>query len=142
MIGIIAAMDLEVEAFLSLANEVESLSIDSVIYHRGKMANQEFVLTKSGVGKVACSYHVTKLIDSFHPSLLVNVGVAGSLRKEIRPLDIVIGNRVCQHDVFVPGWPIGFNQEKTCVSTKNYLLDIAKKVQVPFAVFFWKYCFW
>lgn len=136
MIGIITAMDIETEAFLKRMTHVCEKKVAGVSYYQGSIGEQELVLGKSGIGKVKCAYHTTHMVEHFQPELLINVGVAGSLSAEIGLLSMVVGTQICQHDMIVPGWPRGFHQEKSCVSTSDALLRVARQVKVDFPVYF------
>ena len=66
---------------------------------------------QSGIGKVNAAVATLTLIDSFHPSLVINTGVAGGTGGA-RVLDVVIPDRIAYHDVWcgpgtIPGEAAG-----------------------------------
>ncbi len=125
MIAIIAAMDVEVDAFKRLMSDVK---IDKNGYIIGKLAKKDIVLAKSGVGKVGAAINTTKLALLYDIHLIINIGSAGSLSKDVRIGDVVIANDIAFHDIEVPDWPKGFNQSVTCYHTNRELLAKIKIV--------------
>lgn len=97
MIGIIAAMDTEVEAIIQLA-EVEKKEIHGITFYEGTLANQSIVVMKSGVGKGNAAMASTILLEHYTLDAVVNIGTAGGLKPEEQILDAVLSERVVQHD--------------------------------------------
>ena len=54
-----------------------------------------------GVGKVFAAICAQTMILKFHPSLIINVGVAGSLSDSLNVADMVIARQLVQHDMDV-----------------------------------------
>lgn len=113
MIGVVAAMDEERDAFLNFMEDVSTCEEDGILYHTGKIANKDVVLVKSGVGKVACAVVLTCLIKKFHPELIINTGSSGSLNKKVHVGDVVLATKVAYHDcdVFGENWVRSFDKE-------------------------------
>ena len=98
-IGIIGAMELEVEtlkAQMQIKNIVKKASME---FHEGTLNGQEAVIVRSGVGKVNAGICVQILADLFHVTHIINTGVAGSLNAAIDIGDIVISTDALHHDM-------------------------------------------
>lgn len=60
-------------------------------------ATLRFPMVYTGVGKINAATVATKSILEYLPDLIVNVGTAGSLRKELKGIHLV--HKVIQHDM-------------------------------------------
>ncbi|MDO4465624.1 MAG: 5'-methylthioadenosine/adenosylhomocysteine nucleosidase [Bacillota bacterium] len=98
MIGIIAAMDIEVEAVKKYAQISHSEEIGGCVYHYGTMFGKDIVLCKSGVGKVGAAICTTILCAKNKIDMVINVGTAGGLLVEEQVLDVVISDHVVEAD--------------------------------------------
>ncbi|WP_028987499.1 5'-methylthioadenosine/adenosylhomocysteine nucleosidase [Thermicanus aegyptius] len=105
-VGIIGAMEEEIERFLPHLTEEESHVIAGIRYISGKMNGKPIVLVKSGVGKVNAAVCTQILIDRFSVSSILFTGVAGALHPELEIGDIVISTDAMQHDMDAS--PLGF----------------------------------
>ena len=63
-------------------------------------AGNEIRCALSGMGKVNAAYTAFELIREFQPDCIINAGVAGSLRSDIREGAVVVGAQVAYHDVW------------------------------------------
>lgn len=110
-IAIIAAMGKELDLLLPLIEGRSTVTINDTVFHTGHIAGRDVVAMQSGIGKVNAAVATLTLIDSFHPSLVINTGVAGGTGGA-RVLDVVIPDRIAYHDVWcgpgtVPGQAAG-----------------------------------
>ncbi len=98
-IGIIGAMELEVETLKAQMqiNKIEKRA--SMEFYEGSMDGKEVVIVRSGVGKVNAAMCVQILADIFHVTHIINTGVAGSLDASIDIGDIVVSSDALHHDV-------------------------------------------
>lgn len=133
MIGIIVAEVEEMEAVKEIMHDLKSLDINNLKIFTGKINNKDFLLARSGVGKVNAS-RVTQIItDKFDLSFIINVGSAGGLNENLNIGDIVLGEFLVQHDFDVTA----FGREKGFIpetgrffeSDKN-LLEKCKNVKL------------
>ncbi|MCY1025605.1 5'-methylthioadenosine/adenosylhomocysteine nucleosidase [Mammaliicoccus sciuri] len=99
MIGIIGAMEEEVEILKSSIENRETIQIAHVIFYKGNIEDKQVVLAQSGIGKVNAAITATLLINEFKPDLIINTGSAGSVDSELNIGDIIISNKVYYHDV-------------------------------------------
>ncbi len=98
MIGIIAAMDSELEAISQHMQDVKEVKDGPILIHEGTIDGQKIVMALSGVGKVSAAMASTILCLTYKPDLLLSVGVAGGLKEEQDVLDIVFSNGTVQAD--------------------------------------------
>lgn len=108
-IGVIGAMQMEVD---NLKASMEDVSVDvysNVEYVSGKLAGKDVVVAKCGIGKVFAAICAEAMILKFDVDMIVNIGVAGSLTKDLGVLDVAVANNVVQHDMDTSalGDPIG-----------------------------------
>ena len=92
LIGIIGAMTEDVEVLKKEMLVQAEYKQAGMQYFRGKLNDKDVVVVVSGVGKVNAAACTQILIDKFNVDIVINVGVAGGVGKEVRPGDIVIGS--------------------------------------------------
>ncbi|MBR1373332.1 5'-methylthioadenosine/adenosylhomocysteine nucleosidase [bacterium] len=95
---IIGAMDCEVEKLKEILNNVEEIKQGILTVYKGEAYGKTVVVAKSGVGKVCGAVCTQLLIDKFNPYCIINTGVAGGLGKGMQVLDIVLAEKLVQHD--------------------------------------------
>ena len=78
-IGVIAAMDSELEQLLGMLEGKAERTICGLQFSMGTLYGRDVVLLKCGIGKVNAARGAQILIDMFHPAALVNTGIAGGL---------------------------------------------------------------
>lgn len=116
MLGFICALSIEVEGIVTLMKSKEEATIAKITYYKGEIDGKEVVCCECGVGKVNAAMSTQIMIDAYHPDVIVNSGIAGSLSGKIRIGDIVISDDCVQHDMdgTEAGDPLGqvqFNDE-------------------------------
>lgn len=97
-IGIISAMDNEIEALLSEAEIDRVDTFGNTLYHVGRLRGQPVVITRSGIGKVRASSGATALFNNYKISKVIFTGIAGGIADEAQVLDVVVATRVLEHD--------------------------------------------
>jgi len=98
-IGIMTAMPEEVALLArELAREAEHVH-GGRTYCTGTLAGRRVVLVFSRMGKVAAAATAQHLIDVHRVGSILFSGVAGALRPDLRIGDIVVGDRLWQHDM-------------------------------------------
>lgn len=97
-IGIIAAMQEEMNAIKEIMKDIVEKQIYELIFIEGKLNKKDCVLVQCGVGKVNSSRVTQILIDKFEIEYIINVGSAGTANDELDIGDIVIGKNLAQHD--------------------------------------------
>lgn len=113
MLGILGAMDIEVDGLKAMTTDAAECVISGRKYIKGKIHGKDVVIAKCGIGKVNAALSAEAMILEFAPDLIINTGVAGSLTGELSIGDIVIADSVCQHDFDTSalGDPIGLIPE-------------------------------
>lgn len=108
-IGIIGALAEEVKALIELLEGAEKISLGGVDYHYGVISGKRVVVAGCGVGKVFAALSAEAMIVGFSPSLIVNTGVGGALADDLGTGDVVIAQKLCQHDMDTSaiGDPVG-----------------------------------
>ncbi len=129
MIGIIGAMEEEVEILKSSIENRETIQIAHVIFYKGNIEDKQVVLAQSGIGKVNAAITATLLINEFKPDLIINTGSAGSVDSELNIGDIIISNKVYYHDVNATAFGYKLGQVPSMpefYETDSKLIDLAK----------------
>lgn len=103
-IGIIGAMDEEVNILKSRMSDTKVREIASMKFYEGSLAGKEAVVVRCGIGKVNAAVCTQILTDLYHVEAVINTGVAGSLRNEIDIADIVLSVDALQHDMDATGF--------------------------------------
>jgi adenosylhomocysteine nucleosidase len=98
MIGIIGAMQEEIEVIQQEMTDITTQIIGNTTFYLGHWQGQEIVLVQSGVGKVNATIVATLLVDHFQLSALFFSGVAGAVSEELAVGDVVISRDLVQHD--------------------------------------------
>ena len=99
MIGIIGALDIELERLIDAMQEPVHREISGVPFTCGKLLGTDVVIARAGVGKVNAAVCAQTMALIYEPELIINSGVSGALSPELRVGDVVIGTDVVQHDV-------------------------------------------
>jgi len=97
-IGIIVAMEEELESILDIMDNIEEKEIYGLTFKTGQIEKNKIIVVKCGVGKVNAARVTQILIDTFNVKSVINVGAAGALNPFLNIGDIVIGEKLIQHD--------------------------------------------
>ena len=98
-IGIIGAMDEEVDILVELMEIKETIEKASLKFYKGILEGKDIVLVRCGIGKVNSALCAQILISEFDVDAVVNTGVAGALHSDLDVLDMVISTDAIQYDV-------------------------------------------
>ena len=98
-LGIIGAMEVEVESLKSAMDVKRTVSKASMDFFEGTIGGTEVVVVRSGICKVNAGICVQILVDTFGVTHVLNTGVAGSLDARINIGDIVLSTDAAYHDV-------------------------------------------
>lgn len=95
--------------------------------------NVQCYLVESGMGKVNAARSTQVLIDSMKVDYILNVGVAGSVSRDINKCDIVVADRLVQHDFDLR--PLGYEKGEIhnvgkYVDCDEELVKIAKTIKM------------
>ncbi|MCC5911954.1 MAG: 5'-methylthioadenosine/adenosylhomocysteine nucleosidase [Clostridiaceae bacterium] len=103
-IGIIGAMDEEVDILKEEMKIQEVKNIAGMDFYIGSLMNQSVVLVRCGIGKVNAAICTQILIGQLGVTEVINTGVAGAVHEDLDVLDVVISTDVQQHDFDVTGF--------------------------------------
>lgn len=108
-IGIIGAMELEVEELKSKLQGKKVTKKAGMEFNEGTLNGASVVIVRSGIGKVNAALCVQILADIFHVTHVINTGVAGSLNAKLDIGDILISRDALHHDMDVTifGYQLG-----------------------------------
>lgn len=109
MIGIIGAMEVEVERLREQMEDPVKETVSGMEFVRGKLRGQNVVLAKSGIGKVFAAICAQTMAIRYGVTTLVNSGVAGTMTPELHIGDVAISTACVQHDMDTSalGDPVG-----------------------------------
>ena len=118
---IIGAMEEEILPLVE-GGDFQKREESPYFWYEGDRDDFHWIVTVSRVGKVAmsaCAQHFLTMIrhdPSFAEhdvDLVINMGVAGAIDPSLNQGDIVIGDRLCQHDMDVTGlgYEVGLNPD-------------------------------
>lgn len=129
-IGVIFAIEEELNAFKKLIKIDNEYTIFDLTFYESRINNNLCTLVQCGVGKVNAARTAQILIDNMKVDYIFNVGVAGGIDGSLKVGDIVIGEKLVQHDFDVTP----FNYQKgqipnvgTFIESDEYLIKIAEK---------------
>ena len=105
-IGIIGAMELEVETLKSKLQELQITERAGMQFYTGSLNGVSAVICQSGIGKVNAALCVQIMADLFAVTHLINTGIAGSLDAALDIGDVAISTDVMYHDFHVG--PFGY----------------------------------
>ena len=97
-IGIIFAMKEELNAVLNKMELINQYKIFDLEFYECKYKDIECVLVECGIGKVNAARCTQIVIDNIKVDYVLNVGVAGGISKKVNIGDVVIGDKLIQHD--------------------------------------------
>ena len=126
----IFAMKEELDSLLKYLKIEKEYNIFDLKFYEGMIHNNYCILTESGVGKVNSARCTQILIDNMDVDMIINIGVAGGISEKLKVCDIVIGEKLVQHDFDITA----FNHEKgyipnvgVYIDSDTYLVNIAKE---------------
>lgn len=102
-IGIIGAMQVEVDLLLEQLTDDQTTTISDMVFHEGTLAGVPVVVVRCGVGKVNAAMCAQTLIVCFGVTRVINTGVAGALDETLHVGDLVVSTDAVHHDMDVTG---------------------------------------
>ncbi len=130
-IGIIFAMKEELDELKKLINIEKIEKIYELTFFYGIIDNKTCIFVESGIGKVNAARTTQILIDKIGVDYIFNIGVAGGISNDLQVGDIVIGEKIVQHDFDITA----FNHKKgyipnvgVYIESDKMLINIASNV--------------
>lgn len=97
--------------------------------YTGTIQNTQVLLVRSGVGKVNAARVCQIITDNYDLEFIINLGSAGALNDNLKIGDIVVGQKLVQHDFdvtafgrqkgFIPETGIFFESDKNLIKICN-----------------------
>lgn len=133
-IGIIGAMEVEVEMLKEATNIEKIDKIAGMTFSKGELEGQEIVLVTSGIGKVNAAVCTQILVNKFDVTHVINTGVAGAIHDELDFGDLVISTDLIEHDMDATGFGYEPGQipqmEEWVFKADSELIELAEKAGV------------
>ena len=137
-IGMLGAFPAEVKNIKSMLSSKKSEKILGIEFTTGMLKGKKVVLAETGVGKVNAAMTTALLLEKFHPRNVIFTGIAGGVNPDLQPGDIVIAEKLAQHDLgrinpqgFNPRGvknPINGKRNPVFLYSNKDLVNIARKV--------------
>ena len=130
-IAIMGAMPEEIKPLLERVENLNRVEYANNSYYEATYKGKELVIAYSKIGKVFSSLTASTLLDKFGCSTLLFSGVAGAINPNLKIGDLIIANKLCQHDLDIStfGHAYGFVPEGSIfVDSDERLRLIAKEV--------------
>ncbi|MGB9679918.1 MAG: 5'-methylthioadenosine/adenosylhomocysteine nucleosidase [Thermoanaerobacteraceae bacterium] len=130
-IGIIGAMEEEVDILKKLFTSYEIKKIAGLDFYTGFIKNKNVTIVRSGIGKVNAAMATQILISEFHTKIIINTGVAGGIKPDIKIGDIVIASDALEYDFDVTafGYELGIipRMEDSIFRADEKIIELVKK---------------
>lgn len=130
-IGIIGAMEEEITPILALFPQAQEIALGGNVFYHIAYKGAEIYVAYSKIGKVHSAITASTMILRFGCEEVIFCGVAGGLREDLAVGDLLLGSKLCQHDVDISafGHPLGFIPEsRVFIETDENLNAIARQV--------------
>lgn len=141
-IGLIGAMQVEIEALVEHAVIEKKEELASMIFYVGTLSGTPCVIANCGAGKVNAAICAQIMLDLYQAKALINLGIAGGIGKDVHIGDLVVATACVEYDydtsacgtddqpgeVFLPG-PVEKIMEFPCDQVLSQrLLEEAKRL--------------
>lgn len=104
MLGIIGAMEEEVEQLTSAMDVKDKKEKAGMVFFTGELEGVPVTIVRSGIGKVNAAVCTQILVCEYGVDKVINTGIAGSLSADIDIADVVISSDVLHHDMDATGF--------------------------------------
>ncbi|MBE6742266.1 MAG: 5'-methylthioadenosine/adenosylhomocysteine nucleosidase [Ruminococcaceae bacterium] len=98
MLGIIGAMDVEVNSLKSIVTNKTSKYFADIEFIIGEIESSKVCIAQCSPGKVNAALCTQLMIDKFDIDNIINIGVGCSLDESVVIKDIVVASDLCQYD--------------------------------------------
>ena len=133
-LAIMGAMQEEIIPLLSYFTDIKEIQYANNTYYEAKYNNMDIVVAYSKIGKVFSTLTASTMIQKFGCDTLLFSGVAGGINPDLKIGDLIIANKLSQHDLDITafGHPFGYVPGgevyvKTDDKLKNIALEVASK---------------
>lgn len=91
-------MQAEVDSLIREIDHPELRRVMGYVFAAGRIGGSDVVVGRCGVGKVNAAVCAQTMLMAFHPEVIINTGVAGSLNPGLDILDVAVATDAVQHD--------------------------------------------
>ncbi len=130
-IAIMGAMPEEIAPILEKLGSYKTIEYAKNTYYEATYKGVELVIAYSKIGKVFSTLTATTMIEHFGATKLLFSGVAGAVSSDLRVGDLVVANKLSQHDLDITafGHPYGFVPEGAVfVEADAAMIALSKEV--------------
>ncbi|PHU33693.1 5'-methylthioadenosine/adenosylhomocysteine nucleosidase [Pseudobutyrivibrio ruminis] len=139
-LGIIGAMQIEIENLKPSIKGAKVEVISGIEFISGKIDGIDVVAAVSGIGKVFAAVCSEIMILHFGVEKVINIGVAGSLVKDLKVLNVAVAESAVQHDMNTTaiGDPAGLVSGINVINfdtdpeLRNVVVDVLKAREIPY----------
>ena len=128
-VGIIGAMDEEVEILINNMVNKSVVNKAGMDYYVGELSSKNVVVVKCGIGKINAAVCSQILISEFGVDAIINSGVAGALDNKLNIGDIVVSRDTLNHDMdttdFGDYYGVIPRMDKSIFEADNNLINLA-----------------
>ena len=96
---LLGALESETRPLEAALEGRERAQVPGVPCVAGTLGGRRVVVAVTGVGKVNAAMATALLIERFSPTAVVFAGIAGALSPQLQPGDVVVGEKLVQHDL-------------------------------------------
>ena len=97
-IGIISAMQNEIDLLLSEAEIDHIDTFGGVDFNVSTLSGKPVVIAQAGIGKILSAAGTTAMLNRYPISSVLFTGIAGGVGDDTKVLDVVIATKLVQHD--------------------------------------------
>ena len=117
-VGIIVAMQEEMQELINIMTDIDEKRIREISFIEGEIEGRKCIAVQCGVGKVNAARITQMMIDNFELEYIINIGSAGALNPTLEIGDIVIGDKLVQHDFDITAFG----------HTKGYITGVGDRI--------------
>lgn len=117
-VGIIVAMQEEMQELINIMTGIDEKRIREISFIKGNIEGTKCIAVQCGVGKVNAARITQMMIDNFDLEYIINIGAAGALNPSLEIGDIVIGDKLVQHDFDITAFG----------HTKGYITGVGDRI--------------
>ena len=131
MLGIIGAMDVEVNNLKSKVTNKDIKIFANIEFVKGEIEGKRVVIAQCSPGKVNAALCTQLMLDKYDIEEIINIGVGCSLDKSVVIKDVVVGDDLCQYDYDITAlgeeWGLINGIDKVKIETSAVLSERLEK---------------
>lgn len=133
-IGIVIAIERELNAFLNSSYEVEECVDNKINYFKAIIGNNEVYAIRSGAGLVDAAMSTEYLISKHDVEIVLNFGVVGALDPSLKVSDLFYVSKCLNYDLDTTSIdPVVkcqyYDMDDAFISLDKDLIELAKKIE-------------